>query len=396
MNNGKIKIRGGKNKLKERREVMRSKPKIIAFVVMVTVVVTLLVISGTPRVTAPTPIPKVQKWTLTGQAFCGKANRLYELGEDFAYMIEKYTDGRVKINFHSAGEIVPAAEVYDAAGKGVIDFGQGCPCLARSKCPALQMFCDVPGGQSPIEEVVWLYHGGGLKILQDLFEKHYHCHPLPMIAITTEIWIYSNKKIKTLDDLKGLKMRAAGMRAEVLKEMGASVVILPGGEIVPAMEKGVIDAMEYSSLNCTYPLGFCDVVKYIYFHPKKATSPINLWAVNLDVWNSFPKDIKEAIERASRDAFLRSLTWGMEQDFLTLKKAVEEKGVEVLYLPEDVARAVDEAAAEHYYKLAETDPEMKLILDSWAKFKAEYNDYAPYMDEWTKTGDHLGLVKGPS
>lgn len=337
---------------------------------------------------------KVYEWV--GQAFCSRANRLFENGEDFGYMIEKYTGGKVKIDFHSAGEIVPAGQVYDAAGQGIIDFGQGCPCLARSKAYAVQWFCDAPGGQSPIEEIIWYYNGGGKEILEDLFHKRYNCHPLPMVAITTEIWIYSNKKINTLDDLKGTKMRAAGVRGEVLQSMGASVVVLPGGEIVPAMERGVIDAMEYSSINCTYPLGFCDVTKYLYMHPYKSTSPINLWAVNLDKWNKLSDDLKTAVERASRDAYLRSLAWGIEQDVVTLKKAIEEKGNEILTLPKDVARAVDEASADFYYAKARKDKDLARVLASWATFKKEYGKYAKWIDYFNMTGDHLGLVKGDS
>ncbi len=334
--------------------------------------------------------------TWTGQAFCGRANRLYENGEDFAYMVEKYTDGKIKIDFHSAGEIVPAMQVIDAAGQGIIDFGQACPCVCKPKAYAAQWFCDAPGAQSPIEEIIWYYNGGGKALFEDLMHKYYHVHPLPMVAITTEIWLYSNKKINSIKDLTGLKMRAAGVRGEVLTKMGASVVVLPGSEMVPAMERGVIDAMEYSSINCTYPLGFCDVTKYLYMHPYKSTSPINFWGFNLDKWKEQPKEIQDAIERASRDAYLRSLTWGIEQDLLTLKKAVEEKHCEMLVLPVEVAKAVDEASADYYYEKAKKDPELKRVLDSWAQFKKDYGAYAKWLDYFDMTGDHLGLVKGDS
>ena len=335
-------------------------------------------------------------WKWTGQAFCSRANGLFKNGEDFAYMVEKYTGGRIKIDFHAAGEIVPAMQVYDAAGQGIIDFGQACPCVAKSKAYAAQWFCDAPGAQSPIEKLIWYYNGGGKEILEEIFHKRYNAHPLPMVAITTEIWLYSNKKIKTVKDLIGLKMRAAGVRGEVLTEMGASVVVLPGSEMVPAMERGVIDAMEYSSINCTYDLGFCDVTKYLYMHPSKSTAPMNLWAVNLDRWNELPKEVRQEVERASRDAYLRSLAWGIEQDFLTLKKAVEEKGNQVLILPAEVAKAVDEAAADFYYKKAKTDKDLAKLMKSWADFKKKYGAYAKWLDYLNMTGGHLGLVKGDS
>lgn len=337
-----------------------------------------------------------ETWTWKGQAFCSRANRLYELGEDFAYMITKYTDGRVKIQFHQAGEMVPAGQVFDAAGQGIIDFGQGCPCLAKSKAYAAQWFCDAPGAQSPIEKIIWYYDAGGKEILEDIFQKRYNCHPLAMIQITSEIWVYSNKKINTVEDLKGVKMRAAGVRGEVLTKFGTSVVVLPEGEMVPAMERKVIDAMEYSSINCTYPVGFCDVTKYLYMHPSKSTSPFNIWAINLDKWKKLPPNVQKEVEKASRDATLRSLAWGIEQDTLTLKKAVEEKKCEILLLPPAVTQAVDEASADYYYEKAKKDKDLARILDSWAKFKKDYGPYAKWIDYFNMTGDHLGLVKGDS
>ena len=118
--------------------------------------------------------------------------------------------------------------------------------------------------------------------------------------------------------------------------MGASVVVLPGGEIVPAMERGVIDAMEYGNIHITYDVGFNDVTKYLYYHPYKSTSVLNFWAVNMEKWNALPDDIKKAVEKASKDAVYQSLTWHIEQDLIVMKKAVEIKKNEVRLLPIEV------------------------------------------------------------
>lgn len=334
------------------------------------------------------------KWK--GQTFCSRGNRFYEQAEDFAFMIDKYTDGRVKITLHQAGEMVPAAQVFEAAGQGIIDFGVGCACLPKAKAYGLQLFCDAPGAQSPIEKVVWYYNGGGKEILEDVMHKKYNAHPLYSQAATAEIWLFSNKKINSIEDIKGMKFRAAGIRGEVCTKMGMSVVVLPEPEIVPAVERKVIDAMEFSSINCTYPIGFQDVTKYIYIHPLKAPSSMIMWAVNLEKWNKLPADLKKAIERASRDCVLRSISWGIEQDTLTIKKAVEEKKNEVFILPDKIVKAFDEAAADYYYEKAKTDPITAQILDSWAKFKKAYNAYAKYIDLFNITGNRIGLLKGPA
>ncbi len=370
---------------------MENIKKVGAMLIVTIFVCTLGIVMPSSQATAA---EKIHKWV--GQAFCERANRLFENGEDFKYMVEKYTDGKVQIDFRAAGEIVPAMQVFEATSQGIIDFGQACPCVARSKSYALQFFCDAPGAQSPIEQIIWYYYGGGKAIFEELFHKYYNAHPLPMVAITAEVWIYSNKQVKTLADLKGLKMRAAGVRADVMKEMGASVVVLAGGEVVPAMERGVIDAMEYSSINCTYPLGFCDVAKYLYMHPTKSTSAINLWVVSLDKWKALTPELQKAVEKASKDMYLMSLGWSMMEDTVTLKKAIEEKGSVIDTLPLDVAKAVDEASADYYYKRAKTDKELARVLESWAKFKKDYGPYAKWVDFWNMTGDHFGLVKGDS
>ncbi len=337
---------------------------------------------------------KSYKWV--GQAFCGRSLKIFENIDHLTYLIDKYTDGRLKVECKQAGELVPAGQVFDAAGQGILDFGHGCPCLAKSKAYAAQWYCDAPGAQSPIEEVIWYYNGGGKELFEEIIEKKYNCHPVACNTYTSEVWVFSNKEINTIEDLKGLKIRAAGTRGEVLQSMGASVVVLSGGEIVPAMERGVIDAMEYGNLHITYPLGFNDVTKYLYYHPTKSTSPFNFWAVNLDKWNELPDDLKKAVERASRDAVFQSLTWHLEQDLLAMKKAVEEKKNEVRLLPKEVAHYVDEAAADYYYKKAKEDKDLARVLASWAKFKKDYGPYAKWIDYFDMTGDHLGLVKGDS
>ncbi len=364
-----------------------------AAVIAAAVVLGIAFLLPTPQVQAAEK-DKSMKWV--GQAFCGRSIRIFDGIDQMAYMIEKYTDGRLKVECKQAGEIVPAGQVFDAAGQGIIDFGHACTCMARAKSEALQWYCDAPGSQSPIEELIWYYNGGGKEILEDIFEKKYHVHPLACIQHTAEIWLFSNKKIEKVDDLVGLKVRSAGVRAEVMKKLGVSVVILPGDEIVPAMERGVIDAMEYGGLYLTYDVGFNDVTKYLYYHPKKSTSPFNIWAVNLDKWNALPDDMKKAVERASRDAVLHSLSYSIEQDFLDMKKAVELKKNIILTLPEEVTDAVDAASADYYYEKAKTDKDLARILESWAKFKKEYGPYGKWIDYINMTGDHLGLVKGDS
>ena len=358
--------------------------------------VILLVVSMFGVLSAQTPLYAAEKKIkLVGQSLFAPSEEIFKMGQEFAKMVEKYSDGKVEIEFHSGGEIVPAGEVFNAASSGVIDFAEGCPCLGKGRSYSLQFFCDAPGAQSPSEKMAWYYLGGGEKIFKTLFSKYYGLYPLPTYGATAEVWLYSNKEIKTLEDLKKLKMRAAGVRGDVLSKLGVSVVVLNSAEIVPAMDRGVIDAFEYASINSTYPLGYCDVAKYLYYHPTKSTSPLNFWVMNEKKWKSLPKDVQDAFNKASRDSYMKTLALNIMKDLECMKKAVEQNGCKIQYLPKAVIDHVDNSAADFYYAKAKSDPDLKLILDSWAKFKKEYGPYGPWIDDFNKTG-RIGLTKGDS
>ncbi len=131
---------------------MKSMLRIYGNVLFVTaIIIGIVVLTHVPIVSAGDTI------TLRAQSAFGRGNGLFKAGEHFAFLVGKYTDGRVKIKFHAAGEIVPSGQVLEAARQGLLDAGQGCPCVARSKAYAAQWYCDVPNGQSPMEEIIWYY-----------------------------------------------------------------------------------------------------------------------------------------------------------------------------------------------------------------------------------------------
>ena len=333
----------------------------------------------TPTPTPPAPPEKV--WTLTGQtAWPAGLKLMNECHEHHINLIELYTGGQVKCEMHVAPEIVGSMELYPTVKEGGLDFGFACPCYVKGLSYAASLFCDAPGGQSPREQMCHLYLGGGLEILEELIGKHANAHPYPSVQNTSEIWMYANVPMKTVADLDGLKMRCAGSRGDVMKKLGVSVVVLGGGDIVPALEKGVIDAMEFASLYTSQYVGFTQVPKYAYFHPYKATSSFWLMIINNDIWNEFPDDIKAALADASKDNHLWSLSQGYIWELDALKSAVETDGAQLLYMPPALIEAVDTAARDHFREVAAEDAEVAMVLDSWDKFAADYGAYAPYLD----------------
>ena len=277
-------------------------------------------------------------------------------------MIEKISGGRVKFERHYSGELCPSFEVWKAAGKGVIDVGFACNCYTIGRSYASAFFCSAPSW-GPVEKLAWLFEGGGLPILQDMMKKKYNVMTLPAMPTTTEVFLYSRKSINSVDDLKKLKIRSAGIRGDVFKAAGASVVTLPLGDLIPAMEKGVVDAAEFSNLFADVPFGFQDVCNYIYLAPT-ANAPHIMMILNLDTWNKLPKDIQQIFKEVGIESSYYTLGKTIVDDFLTMEKIGKTSDVKILSLPKEVDDYINQTAKKLYAEKEKEDPDLKRVLDS--------------------------------
>ena len=341
--------------------------------------------------TTATAADKVVK--LRGQAAWGTGiEQLWAPTQKVAEMIKCYTDGKLELKLHTGGELVGTLEEYPSAGSGALDFGIGCPCYAMSRSYALPFFCDSPGNVSATEKLVWLYHGGGLKILQDLFVKHFNTMTFPFALYTSEIFLYTNKEIKSLDDVKGLRMRAAGLRADIMNYLGGSLVVLGASEVIPAMDRGVIDAFEVSNIAMGQEVGFLKAAKYLYFTSGKSNHSMLLISFNKKKWDSFPKDIQKEIAKACHDTLLWTYAQAREADVVAMKTAVEKYHVQLKVMPEKVMKQFNEAALKLYAEKAAKDPEVAMVLESWEKFAKEWGKYAYFVDYLDKTDGYFGQM----
>ena len=367
---------------------MSKKSKILVAVILV------LAFVGLSLSVMPTAaLAKEKVWKLRGQAAWGRGIlQLWGATEKMADTIKYYTDGRVQLNLHTGGELVGVLEEYPSAGAGAVDFGIGCPCYAMSRSYASPFYCDSPGNVSGTEKVVWLYHGGGLEILQDIFKKTYNAVVFPFALQTAEVFLYTNKEIKSLADVKGLKMRAAGLRADIMQSLGGSLVVLGASEVIPSMERGVIDAFEVSNIALGQEVGFLEAAKYLYFTPKKTNHSVLLVAFNQKKWNTFPKDIQEKIAKACHDTLLWTYAWNREEDVVAMLKAIDKCKCQLKLMPEDVMREFNEAALTMYAKKAKTDPDVARILESWESFAKKWGKVAPFVDLLDKTGGYFGQM----
>jgi TRAP-type mannitol/chloroaromatic compound transport system substrate-binding protein len=307
--------------------------------------------------------------------------------------IEKWTGGRVKFERYSAGEIVPGYEVWNAVQRGVIPTGLACTCYTMRKDWTSGMYCSAPG-LGPVEKMAF-YHGTKdvartkdyatpvWKLLEKIGREKFGVQILPSAMQTTETFLYSTKPIRSIKDLQSLKIRSVGVRGDVFKYAGCSVVGMPAGEVIPAMERGVIDACEFANFFGDVDLGFADVAKYIYFNPY-SSSPCNLvFFVNKDVWDKVPDDLKAQIKEAAFESMKWSLAECLFLDFLAMRKAEKVHKAKVAIIPMEVGKFIHEKAMEFYAKKMKEDPELAKYMHYHDVFfnQEGYGKYVKFVND---------------
>lgn len=287
----------------------------------------------------------------------------------FAERVEKASGGRLKIEALPGGTIVPAFEVVDATNRGVLDGAYTCTYYYIGKHRAAALFTDVPGGPFGLDTfdyMSWHYEGGGLQLLNEFYQKVLNMNIVawPIFPTTPQALGWFKKPIKSAKDLKGLKYRVPGIAAEVYKAMGVSVVTLPGAELLPAGERGVLDATEWYTPGEDIRLGFYQVWKFYHYPgPHEMAGACDL-LINKSVFDKLPADLQEIVKSLTLETAFRSLMEFNRKDAEGLRDLKEKHGVTLVRTPEDVLhehwKAWDKIAQEEAAK----DPFFKKVLDS--------------------------------
>jgi TRAP-type mannitol/chloroaromatic compound transport system substrate-binding protein len=226
----------------------------------------------------------------------------------------------------------------------------------------------IAAGPTPMVYITWYLQGGGEALLEQAFAD-YNVLPCSVMTIgRAEMFGYSNTPLDSMDDFEGLKFRTAGDWGEILTDyFGASVIFLPGGEVYEAMQRGVIDAFEFSSPSVNVPFGFNEIAKYAMFPGIHAPGVLMPGLVNKDAWNELPDDLKLVVKEAILAECMRNHTvesaedsWGVEQH--------KEMGMEIIYLPVDVQKEIEAAATDFYDKKALGDPFFNEVWTSVSEF----------------------------
>jgi len=263
--------------------------------------------------------------------------------EKLAARIETASAGRITIKVFAGGELVPPLEVFDAVRNGAAHMGHDSAYYHRGKVPAAQYFTTVPFGLNVNEMNAWLYYGGGLELWQELYEP-YGLVPFPAGNTGAQMLGWFNRKIETVADLAGLKMRMPGMGGEILQRAGATQVTIPAAEIFTSLQTGAIDAAEWVGPYNDIALGLHKAARYYYYPGFHEPGPNIECIINRDAWLSLPADMQEIVRIACQAAAMDIVSEYMWGNAMALEQIRLDPNVELKELPQSVFDVLREHA----------------------------------------------------
>ena len=292
--------------------------------------------------------------------------------------VHELTNGRFNCSLHAAGEIVPALGVFDAVQQGNVEAGHSASYFYIGKDPAFGFHTAMPFGLNSRGQNAWLYEGGGQQLIDD-FLAEYGVSVLPVGQTGAQMAGWYRKEIKSVEDLKGLKFRVGGLAGMVLAKLGVISVQLPAGDLYPALEKGVIDAVEFVGPFDDERLGLHKVAKY-YYYPGwwEGAATLGLF-LNRKAWAALPPSYQAAMRTASAEAN-QWLTARYDIENPQALKRLVGAGTLLRAFPRDVTQASFQAANALYDDLSAQSPAFRKIHGPWAKFRAEQFTWAQFCD----------------
>ena len=289
-------------------------------------------------------------------------------------MVEEMSGGRLKWEVMPSGTVVGPFEVLDAVHRGVIDATHTWPGYWAGKHPAAGLYAPPPGGPFGLgreEFISWLFAGGGAELYNELLQKELRLDVVALFTAVVPYWEafgWLRKPFTNLDDLRKLKFRTSGLGLEMMKNMGIAVVTLPGAEVLPALERGTIDGVEWAIPSHDILMGFHNVAKYYYMPDIRQPPSYQEVVVNKKKWEELPADLKAIVKYAGWAEIVRMTAFAVDMDSKAAEELVSKHGVQILPLPDDVLRAQVEAIDKVFETEARKNPFFARVLNSQREF----------------------------
>lgn len=296
--------------------------------------------------------------------------QLGTLGHHVTGALERVSGGNIELKYYEPGALVPPRECFDSVATGAVDACWSTPGYWYGKNTALAMFAAVPFGPSAAEYGAWIYFGGGHELMNDIYAEH-GLYSLICGVIAPEASGWFRNEIKSVDDLKGLKMRFFGLGAKVMEKIGVSTQLIPGGDIFPALERGSIDATEYSMPAIDLNLGFYQIAKHYYFPGWHQQSTLFEVLMNKEKWEALTDTQRAQFELACGDNFRYGLLEGEAIQAPAIAE-LKEKGVNIHRWSDEVLDTLEAAWNEVVSEHVADNPDFKKVWESYSAFRESY------------------------
>jgi TRAP-type mannitol/chloroaromatic compound transport system substrate-binding protein len=310
------------------------------------------------------------RWRLSS-SFPKALDTIYGAAEVFSKQVKAMSGGKFEISVHAGGEITPPFGVVDAVQQGSVECAHTAPYYFFGKNEAFALACAIPFGLNSRQMTAWMYEGNGLKLMREFYSK-YNIISFPMGNTGAQMGGWYRKEIKSLKDIKGLKMRIGGFGGKVLERIGGVPQNIPGGEIYSALEKGTIDAAEWVGPYDDQKLGFFKVAPFYYYPGWWEGGPQLDLFVNDKAFNALSAENKAIVEAAAAVAHTEMQARYDAKNPTALKELVA-KGAKLRPFSNDVLSAAFKAAMGLYSELNDKNPDWKKIYADYSKFRADSN-----------------------
>lgn len=331
--------------------------------------------AAAPIVQAPNVIAQPKfKWRLA-TSWPPKFHPPGIAAELFAKTVDQVTLGRLKIDVYGGGELVPAFENFQAASQGTIEAGHSAAYYWAGKEPATQWFTAVPFGLNSQGTQAWLVSGGGQALYDEVY-KGFDLVPIRCAPTGVQMGGWFRKKIESVDDFKGLKMRIPGLGGKVIAKAGGTVTLLPVGDIFPSLERGVIDATEWVGPLQDERAGFYKAAKLYYYPGWHEPGTSSELFFNKKAYDGLPLDIQRALHAAAAYADTWSLAEHEAGNAVALERMIKQHGVQLFKFPDAVLKEFRKLSDEVMREEAEKSPLAKKVFPHYEKFKQQWLEYS--------------------
>lgn len=333
----------------------------------------------TTGITAPAIAQDVRKWKLV-TAWPKNLPGPGVAAQMLADRITALSGGRIEVKLYAAGELVPGRGVFDAVSEGTAELYHAVPAYWGSKSKGILLFGSQPFGLRADEQFGWLAHGGGQALYDEMYAR-FSIKPF-LCGNSGPQWAgWFRDEIQSVEDLKGMKYRTTGLASEMASRLGMAAQAMGGGDMFQALQTGALDAGEFIGPWTDSALGFYQVAKNYYWPGVGEPASAEECGVNADVYNELPEDLKQAVSFACQSLYNPVWTEYTTRHAESLKTLVEEHGVQVRRLPDDVITAMGNAAAEVIDELRQDEDELvKRITESFLAYRDLVGGYMSYAD----------------